>query len=131
MVWMRREVMKTDPTLEMYNLTVVKESMEVIGKTQFLFQGDMMKTPLIDGYPLKSMNLPRRNDQSVDSGLYTHLYTQREADTMTLVFIYSKNWNDETYMRSMAERYQQCLRGLMTAPKIGEIQCAVPKEELF
>ena len=102
-----------------------------MGKALFLFQGEMLKTPLVGGHPIFKEILPGLSTMARDSSLSTHINIQRDANRLVMGIFYVDSWRDEDYIRRMADRYTQCLRGLMNAHTVGDAICSVPQEEMF
>ena len=111
-----------------YNL---KDMVKTASNFEFLYQGEMVKTPMIDGFPLALANLEDLVMEKHGTELICHMYIMGENNTMMLLFSYSKQWHDKDYVLRMVDRYAATLRGLMTARTIGEIQCEVPEEDRF
>ena len=109
----------------------IAPAVKKMGRVVFLFQGEMLKSPLVGGLPLAKENLPGLSTMAKDSALFTHIYVQREANRLLMGLFYVDSWRDEDYIRRMANRYTQCLRALMTAPTVGEAICNVPQEDMF
>lgn len=102
-----------------------------MGKALFLFQGEMLKTPLVGGHPIFKEILPGLSTMARDSSLSTHINIQRDANRLVMGLFYVDSWRDEAYIRRMAIRYTQCLHGLMNAPTVGDAICSVPQEDMF
>lgn len=109
----------------------IAPAVKKMGRVVFLFQGEMLKSPLVGGLPLAKENLPGLSTMAKDSALFTHIYVQREANRLLMGLFYVDSWRDEDYIRRMADRYTQCLRGLMNAPTVGDAICSVPQEDRF
>lgn len=109
----------------------IAPAVKKMGRVVFLFQGEMLKSPQVGGHPIAKEILPGLSTMAKDSALFTHIYVQREANRLLMGIFYVDSWRDEDYIRRMAIRYTQCLRGLMNAHTVGDAICSVPQEDMF
>ena len=109
----------------------IAPAVKKMGRVVFLFQGEMLKSPQVGGHPIAKVILPGLSTMAKDSALFTHIYVQRDANRLLMGIFYVDSWCDEDYIRRMAIRYTQCLRGLMNAHTVGDAICSVPQEDRF
>ena len=95
---------------------------------QFICQGELTGELSVDGIGLEEIP---SEDKRVFSLFEFQLFFDKPADGFRLIGIFSPQTFSDGYIRRWTERYTANLKGLMTAPTVGQAIADVPGDEKF